>query len=285
MLALAIGLALLAGAARADWKKDYDRGLKAIEAGQWAEAEAAFRAALADDPEPNARKRFQGVVMKVYVPHHYAGVAAWRRGDCAAALNYWSHGPTSAVVATQAELQAVKAKGSAECNQKLAAAAKPTAPVATAPPPTPPVTAAKPTAPAPTAPAATAATTPASTKPSPPPTATVAAPPKPVPTPAPPVSTPAPSALVTAVEAYLAGRYAAVAQLDPATLADGRAKAQGFLLRAASRYTLAQLADGDPAQLEQARRDVRAARSANASLSPDETAFSPRFRAFWRETR
>lgn len=285
MLALAIGLTLCAGVARADWKKDYDRGLKAIEAGQWAEAEAAFRAALADDPEPNARKRFQGVVMKVYVPHHYAGVAAWRRGDCAAALNYWSHGPTSAVVATQAELQAVKAKGSAECNQKLAAAAKPTAPVATAPPPTPPATAPKPTAPVATAPAATTTTTPASTKPSPPPTATVAAPPKPVPTPAPPVSTPAPSALVSAVEAYLAGRYAAVAQLDPATLADGRAKAQGFLLRAASRYTLAQLADGDPAQLEQARRDVRAARSANASLSPDETAFSPRFRAFWRETR
>src|SRR5687768_6389543 len=94
-LAFAIGLALVTGAVRADWKKDYDRGLKAIEDGQWAEAEAAFRAALADDPEPNARKRFQGVVMKPYVPHHYAGVAAWRAGDCAAALDYWRHGPTS----------------------------------------------------------------------------------------------------------------------------------------------------------------------------------------------
>ena len=61
-LAAAVLLALGAGAAQADWKKDYDRGLKAIEQGQWAEAEAAFRAALADDPEPNARKRFQGVV-------------------------------------------------------------------------------------------------------------------------------------------------------------------------------------------------------------------------------
>src|SRR5688572_23767186 len=110
-LFVAVGLVLSSGAAQADWKKDYDRGLKAIEDGKWAEAEAAFRAALAEDPAPNARKRFQGVVMKPYVPHHYAGVAAWRRGDCAAALDYWSHGPTKAVVATQAELQATKNKG------------------------------------------------------------------------------------------------------------------------------------------------------------------------------
>lgn len=274
----AVALALGAGAAHADWKKDYDRGLKAIEAGQWAEAESAFRAALADDPAPNARKRFQGVVMKVYVPHHYAGVAAWRRGDCAAALDLWSHGPTNAVVATQPELQAAKSKGTVECNQKLAAATKPPPVVASVPPPVTPTAA--PTA-APTRPPASTPSPPAVTKPTPPPAATVATAPKPVA----PASAPPPTALVSAVDAYLAGRYAAVVQLDPAVLADGRAKAQGFLLRAASRYTLAQLSDGDAAQLEQARRDVRAARSANASLNPDETAFSPRFRAFWRETK
>jgi hypothetical protein len=275
--AAAIGLALCAGAARADWKKDYDRGLKAIEAGQWAEAEAAFRAALADDPEPNARKRFQGVVMKPYVPHHYAAVAAWRGGDCAAALEYWSHGPTSTVVASQPELQAMKSKGTGECNQKLAAAAKPAPPVAAVAKPQPP--AATPVRPPVSTPP------PAAAKPTPPPAATVATAPRPEAKPAAPATVAAPAALVSAVEAYLAGRYAAVAQLDPAALADGRAKAQGFLLRAASRYTLAQLAEGDAAQLEQARRDVRAARSANAALNPDETAFSPRFRAFWRETR
>jgi hypothetical protein len=104
-------------------------------------------------------------------------------------------------------------------------------------------------------------------------------------TPPPTTNTPAPAALVTAVEGFLAGRYAAVAQLDPATLADGRSRAQAHLLRAAAKFTLAQLAGGDAAQLEQARRDVRAARGANASLSPDETLFSPRFRAFWRDSR
>jgi tetratricopeptide (TPR) repeat protein len=282
-LAIAVLLALGAGAARADWKKDYDRGLKAIEAGQWAEAEAAFRAALADDPEPNARKRFQGVVMKPYLPHYYAGLAAYRQGDCPGALEYWQHGPTSTVVATQPELQAVKSKGLADCNQKLAAASKPATPAATGPvvASTPAKPAASPTAPPARPPVATPppATTPA--KPNPPPATTVATAQKPVA----PSATPPPPALVSALESYLAGRYAAVTQFDPATLADGRAKAQGFLLRAASRYTLAQLAEGDPAQLDQARRDVRAARSANAAIDPDETAFSPRFRAFWRETR
>jgi tetratricopeptide (TPR) repeat protein len=277
-LAGAIVLALVAAPAAADWKKDYDRGLKAIEDGQWAEAESAFKAALADDPEPNARKRFQGVVMKPYLPHYYAGLAAYRQNDCADALQFWEHGPTRTIVATQPALESVRSKGVADCTQKIAAAGKPAVPVAstTTPATTPATTAAAP--PKPTA----APVTPPKATPAPtPPPATVATAPKPEP----PSAAPAPAALVSMVEAYLAGRYAAVAQLDPATLADGRAKAQGFLLRAASRYTLAQLAGDDAATLEQARRDVRSARSANAALNPDETAFSPRFRAFWRETR
>lgn len=282
--AAAFALALAATPAAADWKKDYDRGLKAIEDGQWAEAEAAFKAALADDPEPNARKRFQGVVMKVYVPHYYAGLAAYRQGDCAEALRFWEHGPTRTVVAGQAALESVRSKGVADCTQKIAAASKPATPT--------PSTTGTP-APAGTTGSTIAATPPRPApepakpvKPTPTPTPTPPAPqPEQIARPQPPSATPAPAALVTMVEAYLAGRYAAVTQQDPATLADGRAKAQGFLLRAASRYTLAQLAGEDAAQLEQARRDVRAARSANAALSPDETAFSPRFRAFWRETR
>lgn len=284
-IAVLAGLALLAAApAQADWKKDYDRGLKAVESGQWAEAESAFRAALAEDPQPNARKRFQGVVLKLYVPHYYAGLAAYRRGNCSDAMALWQHGPTNAVLATQDELLATKRKGEADCTQKLAAAAKPAAPVAatTTPTETPKPTAGTTTT-QPSTPPVTPPKTPAST-----PMAPVAQVPKPAaPKPEAPAATPAaaPAPLVTAVEAYLAGRYATVTQFDPAALADGRARAQGFLLRAASRYTLAQLAEGDAAQLEQARRDVRAARSANAALTPDEAAFSPRFRAFWRETR
>jgi hypothetical protein len=76
-----------------------------------------------------------------------------------------------------------------------------------------------------------------------------------------------------------------VIQLDPSSLSDGRARAQAHLLRAAARFTLAQLGEGDAAALDLARRDVRAARAANAALTPDEVLFSPRFRNFWRDSR
>ena len=57
------------------------------------------------------------------------------------------------------------------------------------------------------------------------------------------------------------------------------------MLRAAARHSQAELAGGDPAQYEQARSDVRAAKAANASLTPDAALFPPRFRAFWQQTR
>lgn len=281
-IAIGLGVVLLSPLARADWKKDYDRGLKAVEAGQWAEAENAFRAALSEDGSANARKRFQGVVVKLYVPHYYAGLAAYRQGNCARALEYWGNPGSAAVVAGQASLNAVQTRGVADCNTKLVAVSKPADPVASTPPP--PTS----TVPATRTPTTSTPAKPIETRP------VVAVPPpvtrKPAVEPAkPPVatpsSTPAPAALVSAVESYLAGRYAAVVQIDPNTFADGRAKAQGFLLRAASRYTLAELADSNDKQLEQARQDVRAARASNSNLSPDETLFSPRFREFWRSAR
>jgi hypothetical protein len=274
---LAVALLLPVGSVVADWKNDYDRGLRAVDAGNWAEAESAFRAALADEAQPSARKRFQGVVTKPYVPHYYAGLAAYRQGNCQTAMQYWNNAASAAVVAGLAEFGAVQSRGIADCNARLAATSRPTSP-ATAPATT-----------TSTAPAVAANTPPKSTPTRPVATTTPPATPpatnRPAMTPPPTTNTPAPAALVTAVEGFLAGRYAAVAQLDPATLADGRSRAQAHLLRAAAKFTLAQLAGGDAAQLEQARRDVRAARGANASLSPDETLFSPRFRAFWRDSR
>lgn len=277
-LSVAIALLLPAAPAVADWKNDYDRGLRAVDAGNWAEAEAAFRAALGDEPQPSARKRFQGVVTKAYVPHYYAGLAAYRQGNCQRALEYWNNAANTSVVAGLAELRGVQSSGVADCNSRLASNTRPPAstPVVTTPAAnTTPAATTRPPASTPTRPVASTTAPPAST-------------PRPATEPAkPPVvsTTPAPAALVSAVEGFLAGRYDAVAQLDPAKLTDGRSRAQAHLLRAASRFTLAQLAGGDAAQLEQARRDVRAARSANASLTPDETLFSPRFRAFWRASR
>lgn len=273
-LALGIALALSTAPVLADWKNDYDRGIKAAESGQWQEAQRLFASAAREESEPAERKLFQGVVRKLYVPHYYAGLAAYRQNDCQTALEYWGHGPTNAILAKQADLKGMQSRGITDCNQKLAAASKP--PTSTTPTSTTPST---------TPSTQVATTTP--TKPPDKPVATVP-PPKPVetrPTPPPPSATPAPTALVQAVEAWVAGRYDAVAQLNPASLPDGRSRAQAFLLRAAARHTQAELADGDARLLENARQDVRAARQANASLGPDEILFSPKFRSFWRATR
>ena len=127
------------------------------------------------------------------------------------------------------------------------------------------------------------------TPPTQPPATTPAKPPEPATTkpvaPPSPAAGPAPAALVQNVQSFLEGRYAAVAASDPNGFGDARAKSHGLLLRAAARHTLAELAGGDARQLEQARADVRAARAANAALTPDEVLFSPRFRAFWSATR
>lgn len=271
-LALAVAALCVVTAAQADWKKDYDRGVKAAESGNWAEAESAMRAALAEDARPDARKRFQGVVYKVYVPHHYAGLAAYRQGDCRQAMEFWGNAANASVVSGIAALNATQSKGIADCNAKLASTpARPPAPVVTPPP----------RAPTPSKPIEQVVTI----APAKPPVTTPANPVPARPVPVVPSAAPAPAALVQNVESFLAGRYSAVAQSDPNALGDARAKAQGYLLRAASRHMLAELAGGDARQLEQARADVRAARGANASLAPDETLFSPRFRAFWSATR
>lgn len=288
-LALAIAALLAASAAQADWKKDYDRGVKAAESGNWAEAGSAMRSALAEDAEPSARKRFQGVVYKVYVPHHYAGLAAYRQGDCRTAMEFWGNAANASVVSGIAALDSVQDKGVADCNAKLAAATTPAKPpVATTAPSTTPSTTPSATAPN------TASTTPAkpptvaTTTPAKPPVATPAKPPEVAPakpaTPPAPTATPAPAALVQSAEHFALGRYAEVVKADPNSFGDARAKAQGFLLRAAARYTLAQLA-GNDAALEPARADVRAARAASNAVVPDETLFSPRFRAFYGATR
>lgn len=303
--ALARGVALLGLAcalpAHADWKRDYDRGLRAFEKQNWAEAEAAFRAALAEEPTPDARKRFQGVRTAVYVPHYYAGVAAWRQGACERALQLWSNAASTAVVAGVSALDAEQERGTLDCRARIAAAAKPAA-GATASVASPASPAVEPAAPPAAPPAAQAPqrvdAVSAVARPTPTPTPPPTVPPRASPpvdsaataATAPPRSSPAatpsaaPAALGDAVEHYAAGRYDALLQLDPARLADGRSRAQVYLLRAAARHRRAEL-DGDDAALDAARRDVRAARAANASLTPDATWFPPRFVAFWRATR
>jgi hypothetical protein len=280
-LALALGALVATPSAQADWKRDYETGLRAMEEGRWADAEAAFRAALEEEPEAAARKRIQGSKHLIYVPHYFAAVAAFQQGSCERALQYWSNPSSAAVVSDRSNMSEARTRGMAECRERLATTSSPAPAVAAATPDD--ATDSAPT-PAPAEPIAPAPTKPTTPAPTPAPIATRPAPEPTKPAPVTPAA-PAPAALVSAVQGYLEGRYAVVLQLDPATLADAGARAQAHLLRAAARYTLAMLAERDTRQLEQARQEVRAARAANAGLTPDDALFSPRFRAFWRESR
>lgn len=94
-----------------------------------------------------------------------------------------------------------------------------------------------------------------------------------------------PDALVQALQNYLGGRYLAATRIDPATIADARAKFHGYLLRSAARYMLANTGLGDQSLIDAARGDARAARSLDASTQPDAATFPPRFIAFYGSVR
>lgn len=280
--------------AHADWKRDYDLGVRAVEAGKWAEAETLMRSALASESKPDARKRFQGTVVKAYVPHYYAGLAAYRQGRCEVAIQYWRNGDNAAVVAGLSDLNAVQSRGVADCTQKLAATQTAPAPVrmqaqtqAQTPTQSQPQKQSVVSTTSTPGPGSTAQRgTPADKKPEPArTTSNPVAQVNKTATPSRTTTIRAPDALATAVDDYLAGRYQKVIQFDPAAVADGRSRAQAYLLRAAARFTQANLDDTGVQALAVVRQDVRAARAANANLTPDEVVFSPRFRELWKQTR
>lgn len=95
------------------------------------------------------------------------------------------------------------------------------------------------------------------------------------------------TALRTAVDAYLGGRYdETVELLTGAPFGDRRLGAHAALLRAAARFALHRLGGGEDADLiEAARADVRGCRDLDRSLAPAADAFSPLFRTFFAEVR
>jgi hypothetical protein len=269
---------LLSGSALADWKRDYARAERAFKDGNFAEAESLFRQAAREEPEPSDRKRFEGVVYRDYAPQFWAGMAAWRNGDCQTALDYWQDGANSAAVLSRIkDFKSQQDRGVSACQQQLAQ---------TAPAPEPPAVAvAVPSTPAVGTPSPTVTPNPTPAPISKPPVAAPQVAQKPPPaTPAPAAAAAAaPAALVTATQAWFGGRYAEVLRVDPATLSDARARAYLHLLRAAARHAEAQLAG--TADLTPAAEEIRAARRALSSISPDAAFFSPRFRSFWQATR
>ena len=307
--AAAAAFAAACALAHADYKEDYSRGLAALKDGNYAEARQLLQKALSAQPEAALRVRLYGQRWEPYLPQHYLGVAAFRMGDCAAALSAWNSNENKQTIGQLADLQGEQQRDSAECSKtavakksdEVTAPAKPaeakaveTKPVVAATAPPKPSEAALPkaapadTAQKPPGDATTAAVAGDTGKAAVPPPADAAklASNKPAsPPPAAPAADAAPpETLVAAFDKYLSGRYGDVAAIDPNSYRDARSRYHAFLLRAAARYTLA-LVGGDQSLVDGARDDIKAARAANAKATPDATMFSPRFRTFFAQSR
>lgn len=265
--------AFIAAPALADWKDDYARGLTAVREGRWAEAERLMQSALAGNAQPTQRLRLYGQRFEVYAPQHYLGLAALRRGDCAAALRWWNEPANRSFVAGNAALTGVEAGGRGDCGGAIASETKPPAtetkpPVAQAPEP-------KPTPPP---------TTPQRPPVEPQRPPVVQTPPPTRPTPTEPARTTAPSAgdvLRPAIDAYLAGRYAEVLRLTAKADANARVGWHQQTLRAASAWQLSQL-DGEAGDAAAtARTAAAAARRLDPARRPDAAFYPPRFLAFF----
>lgn len=284
MRALAAAVALAAAtAAQADYKDAYSRGLEAVRDGDWNEVRRRMTEAAAEQPAPATRVRLYGQRWEPYVPQYYLGLAAFKQGDCAGALREWRSAANAGVIGSVPNLKAEQDRNAASCESRVAQQT---------PPPKPPVDEPKP-AETPKPPVAETPkpvdtpkppdkpkTEPPKAEPAKPEPARTE-PPKPAPT---PIAARVPTPLLDAYRAWLAGRYADVARINPESYGEPRAKAQAFLVRAAARHVQAEI-DGDAQTLDAARADVRAVRALDARLAPDAAMFSPRFRAFFAATK
>ena len=239
----------------ADAAGSYSRGLEAARVEDWPAVQRHMEAAIREVPEPAQRARLPGLRGEPYVPHYYLGLAAFNQGDCRGARLQWNRSDVMAVVDRLPTLKGSVDSALTECTRRIAqiAPARP--------------------GDSPTSVAATPTTTP----PPPPKTQTQPARTQPA-----RIEGGVPQGLRTVLDAYLAGRYADVLRLDPATLPDARARAHGYLLRAAAREVLTRL-DADGGGERALRDDIRAARRELPGLKVDSTLFSPRFRSRFEE--
>lgn len=276
-LVAAILLMQVCIAAHAEYKYDYSHGLQALEDGDYAKARKLIQQAIDDHPEPAVRVRLYGQVWQPYVPQYYLGLTAFRQGDCAQAVTQWNLPANRDVVAQVPKIAAAQTRDLDICNRKIAAEGSPQqtpklAEAVKAPSENP--KAAKQPEPARTQ---TGRNTQIG--------ANVAVDGKTVvPVKAATSRNQPPQPLVDAFADYLAGRYDKVARINPDSYAQSQPRFHAWLVRAASKFTLARIS-GDAGMLDSARSDVRSARALDADTKPDAEFFSPTFRAFYRASK
>jgi hypothetical protein len=265
-MAIALGWPV---AAMADYRA-YARGQEAAADANWAEVEREMQLALAGNPVPKVRVKLYGQRFAPYVPQYYLGLAAYRQGDCTAAMRWFGDASAAAVIAQLSEFKGVADAARSDCTARLAAN-KPAPTQPAAEPPAKPVVA----TPAKPVPATDkpVVQTPPPVKPTPPATK---------PEPAAPA---APAALQTALQHWLSGRYREVVAGSTSGV-QGKALAHLHLVRAAAYFAQSEIDPANAAALRgSAEQEVRSARRALPAIAPDAGFHSPRFRNFFAGLR
>jgi len=255
-------LAVAAAPAMADWKQDYARGVEAARDGRWDDVERYMQSAIAGNATPAERLRLYGQRYETYAPQHYAGLAALRKGDCNAALRYWSQAGNAAFIGGIPDLAEQERLGRSECSNRVAATDTPAPKLAQEEPAPPPPRTAE-VRPPPTRPAV-----------EPPPSRPIAQ------VPAQQSRSVSSQILRPLVDAYLDGRYNDVLKLSASVPPTPRLRWHMLTLRAAAAYNLSQLGQAKDAG-RIARQAADDARKSDPALKPDREFFSPRFVRFY----
>lgn len=109
-----MGLVLVAGlaaavSAAADFKRDYDIGVRALENGDNREALERLEAAIADNAKAEEKVRFRSMIFMPYLPHFYLGQARFALGDCEGAISAWNESLNQGVIKATDQLPTLQA--------------------------------------------------------------------------------------------------------------------------------------------------------------------------------
>ncbi|MEM7581827.1 MAG: hypothetical protein AAF560_00480 [Acidobacteriota bacterium] len=110
---LAVGLA--AEPAAAEWRETHKRGVEAIAAKRWSDAEELFRSAIGE----RSTERVNRFLNVAYVPHYYLGVALAEQGRCSAAIASWDESLRQDQIKRSAKLLPDLERRMAECRDTL----------------------------------------------------------------------------------------------------------------------------------------------------------------------
>ncbi len=107
-LAAAAIFALGLGAASADYRASYEKGIKAIDNKDWSGAIDALRVAVDQKSVEGERILIYGMRFKPYLPHYYLGLAYFNTGDCQAAMKAWAESERQGAVREMAEYKTLQ---------------------------------------------------------------------------------------------------------------------------------------------------------------------------------